>query len=139
MRQVLRHFLLAAATGLAACGTESAAPTAPVVSGVAGAYHAISLTSTKAGVTVDHLAQGIDLDLTLATDSSMSGEFTNVDATGALATLDLTGTWSFDGTTVTVADQAGSFVSNVPFTVVGDELRGESINGLTTFRIVLRR
>jgi hypothetical protein len=115
--------LLLALVAVAACGDDS---TGPSRADVAGDYRATTLTADIGGQTVDVLAAGVTLDLTLRSDGTTTGRFfvpaaLNEDGEGDLD-ADLSGTWTLNGNTVTFQQSADTFVRDASFTFRNDRL-----------------
>lgn len=135
-----RFILFALALGAMACSDAATMPpTTPPAVSVAGSYHATTLTITTGDFTINELAQGISLTLTLARDGSIAGRFTVVDVEGELGALDLHGTWTQDDTTVSVLDNANAIAGFTPLRIVGHQLVGESTTSESTTHLVLSR
>lgn len=113
--------------------------TAPTVQEVARTYAAAgtnpadrrgSLTTTDVatGQTVDWLAQGATITLTLRIDGTTTGHiFVPIPASmdGPLD-ADLTGTWTLDGSTVQLSHPADTFLRDMPLQVNGSSLVGDA-------------
>ncbi len=102
-----------------------------------GVYSASQFTTTANGVTVDQLAEGVTLTITLAADGTTSGTLT-VPAAGSVP-LDLTGTWTRDSGVVTFHHATQSFLDVLPFQLIGDQLEAEGIVGPGVIRVTLSR
>jgi hypothetical protein len=120
--------------GVVAAGCGYTAPTMPTIAGgyVAATYTATALTSTDGTVTTDRLANGSSLSIALAPDQTTSGTLVDADAT-----FDMTGIWSFDGTTVRITQDADTFVRVMRFVVTGNTLVGDGTFGGERFHAVL--
>lgn len=103
-----------AAISLTGCGSDSTAP-----SSVAGTYLARSfVTTSSAGQITNQLASGSDVQLTLRSDGTTTGQL-HVAASGSVPAFDadMAGTWTLTGNTVTFTQAADTFVRNMTFTV----------------------
>ena len=128
-----RVLMLAALLG--ACGDDG--PTRPD----GDVYHATTFEVRMAGVTTDLLARGADIDLVLQDDGRTSGRL-YVPAFGGEPTFEasLAGTWTRNGSTVTLDHPADTFLRDMPFTVRADgALEGEEDFGGEVLRVVLAR
>lgn len=107
------------------CRYDTAAPATS--SEVAGAYHAITFTTSRAGITTDQLGRGVRLTITLAADGGTSGMlFLPADVGGTDATIDLAGTWAQAGPVIHFDQEADSFVREVPFVPGPGVLQGDT-------------
>jgi hypothetical protein len=133
-RQLITCCLLILLGATLAC-SESTSPSShpnPV-----GLYSASQFTTTANGVTVDQLAEGVTLTITLAANGTTTGTLT-VPAAGSGA-LDLTGTWTRDGGVVTFHHATQTFLDVLPFQLVGDQLEAEGLVGPGVIRVTLSR
>jgi hypothetical protein len=136
---IVKHFLLAvpllaALVAAQACNgyRNAVAPLEP-----GGSYVATEFTTTVNGVTVDRLAEGVTLTITLNPDGTTTGSL-QVPLAGT-DPVDLSGTWSLDGTVVTFSQPALTFISFLEFEVTANRLHGEGTVGPTTFDLTLTR
>lgn len=102
-----------------------------------GTYVATEFTTTVNGVTVDRLAEGVTLTITLNPDGTTTGSL-QVPIAGT-DPVDLSGTWSFNGNVVTFVQPAVTFLTFLEFEVTANRLHGEGTVGPTTFRLTLTR
>lgn len=121
---------------LAACDGN---PTAPP--DVAGAYVATTFSVVENGVPTNELQAGAHVTITLASDSTTTGELflPHANADSSDLTLDLSGTWTMQDRTVRFSNAADSFVRDMSFMVVGSALVGDYTNATTRVRLVLNR
>jgi hypothetical protein len=137
--------LLAAGLALLACGGEGT-PFSPTVETVAGSYQATTLTATQGSTTVNLLQGGGSLTLNLLEDGTTTGRLfvPGAGETGGDLDVDLIGTWTLTGSTVTF-DQPNSdtFVRDMSFTAERNRIRGEetftSTGGDFTISVVLTK
>jgi hypothetical protein len=133
-RHAVRLLVLLAVGPVLAC-SDSSTPTSPP--DPVGGYSATEFTTTANGVTVDQLAEGVTLTLTLAADGSTGGALF-VPAAGQ-SPLDLTGTWTRKGTTVTFHHPLQTFLDVLPFDLVDKQLTAEGQVGPNFIRVTLSR
>jgi hypothetical protein len=138
-RRVLRLSLLAIGLALGGCGDE----TGPG-SGVAGSYHATTLTLTENGQSTNMLAQGAELTVTLAADLTTAGTLVVPAAyteSGTTEAESLAGTYTYDAQagTVTFDHDADTYLRDVTWTVDGDRLTSTFTSGSTSLHTVLTR
>lgn len=128
---------LALAAVLAGCGDDGGF--SPTVDNVAGSYSASEFTLTDADGTLDLLALGAVVDVTLAANGTTSGTLfvPGGGEGGEDFESDLTGTWALDGSTVTFAQTGDNLLPDVEFTASRDRLTGEATFGDDTVRLVL--
>lgn len=121
---------------LGSCGGDSFSPT---VETVAGSYTASSFTLSSSVGTTDLLALGSTVDLTLAVDGTTSGRlFVPGGAEdGSDLDVDLVGTWTLSGSTVTFDQTGDTFIPDVQFTAGRNRLSGEGTFSGTIIRLVL--
>jgi hypothetical protein len=139
MRTVFKRVsVVSLAFALGACGGDSFSPT---VETVAGSYTAGSLTASAAAGTTDLLALGSTVDITLAADGTTSGRlFVPGGAEdGSDLDVDLVGTWTLSGSTVTFNQAGDTFIRDVPFTAGPNRLSGEGTFSGTIVRLVLNK
>jgi hypothetical protein len=130
---------LTLALALGSCGGEDTF--SPTVESVAGSYTASSLTLTSSVGTTDLLALGSTVDITLAADGTTSGRLfvPGGDDDGSDLDVDLAGTWTLSGSTVTFNQTGNSFIREVEFTAGPDQLNGEGEFSGAIVRLVLRK
>jgi hypothetical protein len=119
---------------VAACSESTSSPS---LVDPAGVYSAIEFTATFNGMTVDELAEGVTLTITLAADGTTSGSLF-VPVAGPNP-VDLTGTWSRHGSVVTFQHATQTFIDVLPFEFSGDRLTAEGVVGPGTIRVILSR
>lgn len=125
--------LLPALIASPACGDyDSTGPAEPT-----GTYSATQFTTTANGVTVDQLAQGVTLTITLSPDGMIAGSIV-VPSTGT-PPLTLNGTWSRRGTEIAFHGSPLTFLDSLPFRLTSSQLQGDGAAGPTTFHLILRR
>jgi hypothetical protein len=113
----------------------------PTVKNVAGTYQASTLTATQSGITVNLLSLGGAVDIVLNQDGTTTGRVfaPGLDQGGQDLDVDLAGTWTLQGETVTF-DQAGNtFIRDIPFTAGPNRLQGEGTFNTVTVRLTLTR
>jgi hypothetical protein len=140
MRAMIRRLsVLGVAVALGACGGEDSF--SPTVETVAGSYSARSFTLTSSVGTTDLLALGSTVAITLAPDGTTSGRlFVPGGAEdGSDLDLDLVGTWTLTGNSVTFNQAADSFIRDVEFTADRNRLTGEGTFTGTTIGLVLSK
>lgn len=123
---------------LLACGDA----TSPTIATVAGSYVA-TLFTVQDGATPaeDLIAGGGLITLTLRTDRTTSGRLF-VPGGGEMGQdfdVDLAGTWTLDGTIVTLDHAADTFLRDMPLTVANNRLEGQHIFGSATVSVELER
>jgi hypothetical protein len=108
-----------------------------------GAFGAMVFTTSTGGSTdtVDWLARGASLVVDLRTDGTTRGHLfvPGVDEDGGDIDEDLTGTWTFEGSTVRMQHEADTFLRDMTFDYDVDVLMGEQTFSGSTIRVVLRR
>jgi hypothetical protein len=112
--------------------------TDPDVADVVGSYEATSFTTTSSGVVDDELADGAALEMVLNANGSVTGLLTAPTGEGG-GTLNMAGTWSLSGNTVTFDQSADSFVRDMPFTVAGNTLSGDATFDGVRVRVTLTK
>lgn len=127
-----RFITLVAVAATFACGGEVAAPTTPAV---VGTYTATTFTLTRDGTTLDELAEGVSLTITLAPDGTTSGSLDVPE----LPPISMAGTWSVKGDTVTFSQPVETFVRATPWRVTPGQLEGERGSERLTLRVILTR
>lgn len=121
------------------CGGDD--PFTPTVQNVAGSYQASSLTGTQSGITVNLLSLGATVAIVLNEDGTTTGRVfaPGLDVGGQDLDVDLAGTWTLQGETVTFEQTGDTFIRDVPFTVGRNRLQGESTFGGVLVRLTLTR
>jgi len=139
IRWFLGTSVLFAALVAAACG--EADPGAPTVRQVAGSYVAVVFTATSGGQTLDMLALGASLEITLSADGRTAGRLfvPGGDEDGSDFEADLEGTWTLEGDTVRFSHDADTFVRDMPFHVRGGRLEGDRTFGDDRIQVVLAK
>lgn len=115
-----------------ACGSDNS--TGPDMDDVSGAYDATTFTASALGTDHDLLQSGASIHLVLEADGTTTGRLIvpASDLTGESVDADLAGTWSLKGSTVTLSQDADTFIRDVPLTVDGSQLVGDqTIQGVT--------
>lgn len=116
-------------------------PPSPPPNPILGTYQATVLTVVIPGQTIDVLASGGSLTITLATNGTTSGRFFAPGAAENGQDLDasMAGTWSQTGTTVRFVQNADTFVRDATWAVVAPTLRTTFVSGTTTVTAVLTK
>ncbi len=124
-----------------ACGGDDDPPFSPTVETVAGSYQASSLTGTQSGLTVSLLSLGASVEMVLNEDGTTTGRVfaPGLDEGGQDLDLDLAGTWTLQGETVTFRHTGDTFIRDVPFTVGRNRLEGEGTFRTVTVRLTLTK
>lgn len=127
------------AVALGGCGDDEAF--SPTIETVAGNYSASAFTLTTAAGTVNLLAQGSEVTVTLAADGTTTGQLfvPGGDEDGGDLDLDLTGTWTLSGSTVTFDHDADTFIRDVEFIAGQNRLTAEGDFGDESIRLVLTK
>ena len=123
---------------LSGCGSDT--PNQP--SSIAGAYTATVFRVTPTGQpTIDVLAQGGSLSVTIASDNTANGSLSiPASVAGTPFTASMTGTVAQTGTTVRFEQTPDTFVRDLTFTVVGNTLQATNQTaGVASFTITLTR
>jgi len=123
-----------------ACGGDDE-PFSPTVQDVAGSYQASSLTGTQSGITVNLLSLGATVAIVLNEDLTTTGRVfaPGLDENGQDLDVDLTGTWTLQGETVTFNQTGDTFIRDIPFTVGRNRLQGEGTFNTITVRLTLTK
>jgi hypothetical protein len=122
-----------------ACGSDSPTQSS---SPVAGAYVATVFRVTPAGEpTIDVLAQGGTLSITIAADNTTTGSLTlPASIAGTDLSLSMAGTAVVSGSTVTFQQLGDTFVRDLTFTVSGNTLSvANQLAGDATFTLTLTK
>ncbi len=117
----------------AACDSPIALQQDPVV----GSYVATTFTMNQGGSTIDWLARGASLHITLASDRTTTGRLfvPGAEKDGSDLDADLTGTWSRTGTTVRFSHAADTFIRDAEFQVSP----GRLVGGYGPVQVVLEK
>jgi hypothetical protein len=123
----------------ASCGGDD--PFSPTVENVAGSYEATSLTGTQSGVTVNLLSLGASVEMVLNVNGTTTGRVfaPGLDQGGQDLDVDLAGTWTLQGETVTFSQAGDTFIRDVPFTVGRNRLQGEDTFSGVLVRLTLTK
>jgi hypothetical protein len=127
------------ALALGSCGGEDTF--SPTVESVAGSYTASSLTLVSSVGTTDLLALGSTVAISLDANGITSGRLfvPGGDDDGSDLDVDLAGTWTLSGSTVTFNQPGDSFIREVEFTAGPDQLNGEGEFSGAIIRLVLAK
>ncbi|HET6778270.1 MAG TPA: hypothetical protein VFH26_05240 [Gemmatimonadales bacterium] len=108
---------------------------------VAGSYQATSLTATQSGITVNLLSLGATVAMVLNEDGTTTGRVfaPGLDEGGQDLDVDLAGTWTLQGETVTFDQTGDTFIRDIPFTASPNRLQGEGTFESVTIRLTLTR
>lgn len=125
------------AVALASCGADD--DFSPTVDTVAGTYSAATFTVTSPAGTINLLASGSTVAVTLAPDGTTAGHLfvPGGGENGEDVDADLTGTWTLNGSTVTFSQSADTFIRDVEFTATRDRLSSQGTFGDQTVHLVL--
>jgi hypothetical protein len=134
--KLLPAFLLLALS----CGGDDE-PFSPTVQDVAGSYQASSLTATQSGITVNLLSLGATVAMVLNEDGTTTGRVfaPGLDEGGQDLDVDLAGTWTLEGETVTFNQTGDTFIRDIPFTASPNRLQGEGTFKTFTIRLTLTK
>ena len=121
------------------CGGDE--PFSPTVQNVAGSYQASSLTGTQSGITVNLLSLGATVAIVLNENGTTTGRVfaPGLDEGGQDLDVDLAGTWTLQGETVTFNQTGDTFIRDIPFTVGRNRLQGEGTFNTITVRLTLTK
>jgi hypothetical protein len=113
----------------------------PTVDNIAGSYSAATLTVTTSDGTVDVLAVGGHVTVTLAADGTTAGTMylPDMGEDGEDFSANLEGAWSLRGGTVTFEHEADTFLKDVEFSAGENRLTSEGSFGDQSFVLVLRK
>ena len=113
----------------------------PTVENVAGSYQASTLTGTQSGITLNLLSLGATVAIVLNEDGTTTGRVfaPGLDEGGQDLDVDLAGTWTLQGETVTFNQTGDSFIRDVPFAVGRNRLQGEGTFNTVTVRLTLTK
>jgi hypothetical protein len=122
------------------CGGDDP-PFSPTVQTVAGTYRATRLTGTQSGITVNLLSLGASVEMVLNEDGTTTGRVfaPGLEQGGQDLDIDLAGTWTLQGETVTFSHSGETFIRDVPFTVGRNRLDGEGTFRTVTIRLTLTK
>lgn len=126
--------------GLLTLGALWACSEAPNPTGPAdapGVYSATEFTTTANGITVDQLANGVTLTITLATDGHTSGSL-SVPAAGG-DPVDLAGRWTRTGSNITFQHPLQTFLDVLTFDLTDTRLTAVGVVGPNLIRVTLSR
>ena len=124
--------LLAFAVSAAACSDSNSPTGVPV-----GNYTAIQFVTTGSSGQRDELAAGGTLTLNLSSNGTTSGHLhVAASASSPVFDADMAGTWSENGSVVTVSQTADTFVRNMPLTLSNDPVNGWILVGDKSFNSV---
>ncbi len=115
-----------------ACGSYSSPST---VQSPVGAYSVSRFTTTANGTTIDQLAQGVTLTITLAADGTTTGRLL-VPESGT-GPVDLAGSWTSYGDVVMFHHPLQTFLDVLSFRVVGNQLQADGTVDGKVFRVTL--
>jgi hypothetical protein len=134
----VRALLVLVLTTLAACG-DSTSPT----ESVAGSYHATSFVFTPPGsAPIDVLAAGGSADITLNADGTTTGTLVvpaEFSTTGQEFTVDLAGTFTRSGNTLSFQQEGDSFIRELVWTVGNNTLSTTDTSTFGTLQVTLTR
>lgn len=135
-----RSAALALALVLASCGDDNGS-FSPTVENVAGSYSAASFTATTTVGTLDLLALGASVAVTLTPGGTTTGRLFVPGGAEGGGDLDedLTGTWALSGSTVTFNQTADTFIRDVQFTASRNQLSAEGTFNGQTIQLVLTK
>ena len=138
MRRVRRAGILTLVLWLSACGGDDDS-FSPTTENVAGTYTATVFTLTSSIGTTDLLALGATVTVTLDPAGTTTGQlFVPGGAEdGGDLNVDLAGTWTLTGSTVSFSQSADTFIRDVPFTAGPDRLSSEGDFEAGRIRLVL--
>lgn len=136
--RIARARAAALALALASCGGDND-PFNPTTENVAGTYAAATFTVTSSTGTVDLLALGAQVDVTLSSDGTTTGNLLVPGGgdSGEDFEANLAGTWSLSDATVTFDHEGDTFIRDVEFTATRNRLTAEDTFGDETVRLVL--
>lgn len=148
-RPQTRFLVLLLALATMACGSDkdTMGPDPLTMQMVAGTYlagdnfGAITFTTTEDGETTDWLSEGATLEIELAANGTTTGHLfvPGADEDGRDLDADLAGSWTLKGDTVRFSQQADTFVRDMPFLVIDNELKGDATFSEARVQVVLVR
>lgn len=129
--------LLMLALPLGACGGDN--PFSLTVESVAGSYTASSFMISSSSGSTDLLALGATVTITLAADGTTTGRLFVPEGAedGSDLDVDLAGSWTLAGSTVTFTQPGDTFIRDIAFTAGANRLSGEGTFSGTSIRLVL--
>jgi hypothetical protein len=138
-----------AAPLLMACGDDDSTGVDLTMSSVAGTYTASSaksgssLTAVEGGITINALQLGATLTLTLNADGTSTGTFhipASISDSGTDENESLTGTWTLNGTQVTLTQSGDTFLRGIKLTANGHTLTATdtSDDGVTISAVLVK-
>jgi hypothetical protein len=138
-RYILKQLVPAFVLLTLSCGGDD--PFSPTVQNVAGSYQATTLTATESGITTNLLQLGATIEIVLNENGTTTGRLfaPGLDEGGGDVDVDLVGTWTLNGDTVTFEQEGDSFIPQVPFVAGRNQLRGEDSIGTVLVRITLTK
>jgi len=106
---------------------------APTIEELVGVYEAIVFTTEEDGTTIDRLATGASITLTLELEGSTTGRLfvPGGGEDGSDLDAELTGSWTLNGDTVELSHAADTFLRDMTFTAEGMQLSGQATFGVT--------
>ena len=109
--------------------------------GASQGFGAITFKANFGGETMDLLAEGATVQITLSADGKTTGYLfvPGADEDGSDFDADLAGTWTLKGDTVRFAHDADTFIRDMPFLVNGDQLEGDEDFGDGRIQLVFRK
>lgn len=137
----LRAAALGLALATAACGDDDD-PFSPTMENVAGSYTASTFTAQSDLLgNLDLLAMGASVSITLDEDGTTTGRLfvPELGEDDGDVDVDLTGTWSLTGDTVTFSQTGDSFIRDVDFVASENRLTGEGTFDDTSLLLVLTK
>ncbi|HWN17875.1 MAG TPA: hypothetical protein VNO19_03060 [Gemmatimonadales bacterium] len=141
MSSLRASLLILGLSALIACGDDS---TGPTVASVAGTYHATQVDLIQPDNSViDGLALGVTLEIVLTPQGTTSGTL----VIPAVLTedgieddvLDLTGTFTVSGNTVTFQGQGDNLIPELPWTIGNGTLTASDADAEGTIQVTLTR
>ena len=115
MKQLMRIVSLSLiCSAVAACGSDSTAPSEPPV----GSYTAIEFVTTGNSGHTDQLLIGGSLNMTLAANGTTSGHLhMAASSSNPVVDADMAGTWTMNGNVVDFDQTADTIVRDIHFTL----------------------
>lgn len=114
----------------------------PTLESVAGNYSATTFATTSSGTTTDWLTNGASISLGLTVAGTTSGRVIvpgEGEEPGTDFEADLAGTWKLSADSVRFYHDADTFLRDVAFRVISDDLVSEDAIGAVEFHVVLRK
>lgn len=139
MRPRVRTGMTGLLAALMACGGGDTFT--PTPESVTGSYSAAAFTATAGAGSIDLLALGATVQVTLALNGTTTGHLfvPGGGENGADLDADLAGTWTLSGRTVTFNQSADTFIRDVDFTAGRNQLIGEGTFNGFFLRLVLAK